>query len=123
MKGRMEMSYKNPVPGLPEDMPSSKGKRERGTSQKGYPRHDNIYFAFIDVLGFRQTFDKHRKDPTQFAKGYEDVLYLHISGLSTQMPLLRCQVTGTSILRVRKRKMEQNTSYYYRLFGITIEQG
>lgn len=24
---------------------------------------------------------------------------------------------------VRKRKMEQNTSYYYRLFGITIEQG
>lgn len=67
------MSYKNPVPGLPEDMPSSKGKRERDTSQKGYPRHDNIYFAFIDVLGFRQTFDEHRKDPTQFAKGYEDV--------------------------------------------------
>lgn len=24
---------------------------------------------------------------------------------------------------VRKRKMEQKTSYYYRLFGITIKQG
>lgn len=68
------MSYKNPVPGLPEDNPSSKKEQERITSQKGYPMHENIYFAFIDVLGFRQTFDEHRKDPKKtFAKGYEDV--------------------------------------------------
>lgn len=68
------MSYKNPVPGLPEDRPGIKKKQEHSESQKGYPMYDNIYFAFIDVLGFRQTFDEHREDPKkQFAKDYADV--------------------------------------------------
>ena len=74
MRGWVAMIYKNPVPGLPEDMPSIKEKQEHSISQNGYPMHNNIYFAFIDVLGFQQTFDEHRKDPTkQFAKDYEDV--------------------------------------------------
>lgn len=68
------MLYKNPIPELPGDDTSGKGKKERNTSSEGYFMYDNIYFAFIDVLGFRQTFDENRKDPTkQFAKGYEDV--------------------------------------------------
>lgn len=70
----MAMSYKNPVPGLPEDVSSSKGKQVRESSQKGYPIYNNIYFAFIDVLGFRQTFDEHREDPSkEFAKDYGEV--------------------------------------------------
>ena len=64
------MSYKNPVPGLPEDVSSGKGRQVQESSQKGYPIYNNIYFAFIDVLGFRQTFDEHREDPSkEFAKG------------------------------------------------------
>ena len=68
------MSYKNPVPGLPDDVSEGRRKQQGNLSEKGYPMYDNVYFAFIDVLGFRQTFDEHREDPKkQFASDYGDV--------------------------------------------------
>ena len=39
-----------------------------------YVPHNSIYFAFVDVLGFQQTFEEHRDDEsTEFAKRYQNV--------------------------------------------------
>ena len=39
-----------------------------------YVPKNKIYFAFVDVLGFQQTFEEHRKDNTnEFAQRYQDV--------------------------------------------------
>ncbi len=39
-----------------------------------YVPHNNMYFAFVDVLGFQQTFDEHRNDKsTKFAERYQKV--------------------------------------------------
>lgn len=39
-----------------------------------YVPHSNMYFAFVDVLGFQQTFDDHRNDKTiEFAERYQKV--------------------------------------------------
>lgn len=66
------MAYKNPVPTLPSDTP----KKVVMASEiiEDYPMHEDVYFAFVDVLGFKQAFDENRKDPKkQFAKHYESV--------------------------------------------------
>lgn len=39
-----------------------------------YVQHNNMYFAFVDVLGFQQTFEEHRDDETtEFAQRYQKV--------------------------------------------------
>lgn len=73
MEGRVTMLYENPIPRLPDDAASGKGRQQSDVLQKGYPMYENIYFAFIDVLGFRKTFDENRNAPRQFGKGYENV--------------------------------------------------
>ena len=51
------MSYKNPVPGLPDDVSEGRRKQQGNLSEKGYPM-----------------FDEHREDPKkQFASDYGDV--------------------------------------------------
>ena len=63
------MAYKNPVPTLAN---ASIGRHN--DVMEDYPMHENVYFAFIDVLGFKQAFDENREDPQKrFAQKYESV--------------------------------------------------
>ena len=39
-----------------------------------YAPYKNMFFAFVDVLGFQQTYEEHREDESSdFAKAYERV--------------------------------------------------
>lgn len=68
------MDYKNPIPVLGNDVANRIDSPKQHKEIGDYPMHDNVYFAFIDVLGFKQAFDENREDPTKrFAKDYEDV--------------------------------------------------
>ena len=63
------MAYKNPVPTLTATSVGSPSE-----VIEDYPMHEEIYFAFIDVLGFKQAFDENREDPEKrFALKYESV--------------------------------------------------
>lgn len=68
------MAYKNPVPVLPSDTVAEKKPVKKQEIIEDYPIHENVYFAFIDVLGFKQAFDENREDTKKrFAKDYEHV--------------------------------------------------
>lgn len=68
------MRYQNPTPELPGDGGGGLGKKTQYESPEGYTMYDSVFFAFIDVLGFRQAFDENRMDNNkQFARDYEDV--------------------------------------------------
>lgn len=60
------MAYKNPIPSL--DSSSRNTQRTGGLSD--YVKCENVFFAFIDVLGFKQTFDEHKDVKTEFANKY-----------------------------------------------------
>ncbi len=68
------MAYNNPVPALSLDESDRKGQSKKDSKVEDYVFHKSVYFAFIDVLGFKQAFDDNRKDPKkEFAKAYQDV--------------------------------------------------
>lgn len=59
---------KNPVVSLEDDTSSKTNESSE------YKPHNNMYFAFVDVLGFQQTFEEHRNDETaEFAQRYQKV--------------------------------------------------
>ena len=63
------MAYKNPVPTL-----TNASTKRSGEVVEDYPMHEDVYFAFIDVLGFKQAFDENREDPQKrFATKYESI--------------------------------------------------
>lgn len=67
------MPYTNPVPSLPSDDVDNI-PLNRSVLIEDYSFHKSVYFAYIDVLGFKQAFDDNRKDPQkQFAEAYKDV--------------------------------------------------
>ena len=65
------MGYTNPIPKLsqqPNEVPQ-KGNKYASQIIEDYREYPNIYFAFIDVLGFKQAFDENRDAPSaKFAK-------------------------------------------------------
>lgn len=69
------MAYQNPIPVLPDSSSEHNNNHQsKSKIKEDYPRYDDVFFAFIDVLGFKQTFDENRGDSNKkFAKGYEDV--------------------------------------------------
>jgi len=80
------MAYQNPKPILfdeeaEESVVVSSDINDNAPQISDYSPHDDIYFVFIDVLGFSQTFDEHRKDTEkEFAKKYKDTFqyYSHL---------------------------------------------
>lgn len=46
------MAYENPIPDLEDELDAPKSENE-----SDYVQMDEVYFAFIDVLGFKKTFD------------------------------------------------------------------
>lgn len=68
------MAYQNPRPILPDHLPEQKSRSAKSKIVSGYQMKEEVYFAFIDVLGFKQTFDENREDPKKrFAQNYEAV--------------------------------------------------
>ncbi|MDO4811022.1 MAG: hypothetical protein Q3985_03660 [Eubacteriales bacterium] len=68
------MAYKNPVPTLSSGTPVKNKNVNKQDAIENYPMRENVFFAFIDVLGFKQTFDDNSKDSEKrFAKDYEKV--------------------------------------------------
>lgn len=64
--------YKNPKPVLDDDRLELEKESIYGEASAEYKKVDNIYFAYIDVLGFKQTFDENRKNTrSPFARKYE----------------------------------------------------
>ena len=71
--------FENKIPVM-EDLDGSENTRivNKGSDSKeetstDYHMYENVYFAFIDVLGFKQTFDENREDSAkEFADGYKD---------------------------------------------------
>ena len=75
------MSYKNPHPVLDDDTSQFTSNATNGPEIVRYDRNRNVYFAFMDVLGFKQTFDENRENPDQkFAEKYETTFryYSHL---------------------------------------------
>lgn len=65
------MAYKNPHPVLDDDRVQLNAVDSAGPDIADYTRNEEVYFAFIDVLGFKQTFDENRENPGQeFAQKY-----------------------------------------------------
>ncbi len=57
MKGVLSMAYKNPIPNLEDDMDGKKAEFVSDDEPSDYESMDKVYFAFIDVLGFKKDFD------------------------------------------------------------------
>lgn len=70
------MGYTNPIPKLsqrPNEVPQ-KGNKYASQIIEDYREYSHIFFAFMDVLGFKQAFDENRDAPSaKFAKEYADV--------------------------------------------------
>ena len=65
------MGYKNIQPILADDDRDTKSQQDKLNAN--YTPIKNVYFVFVDVLGFKQTFDENRKKPDdEFAKPYKD---------------------------------------------------
>lgn len=83
------MAFTNPVPTIPDDLSTSKIQPPKDKVLADYRMHTGVYFAFIDVLGFKQAFDENREDPKkQFAKKYEEV-FKYFSQLLCDAPFLQ----------------------------------
>ena len=69
-KAGTNMAYENPSPKLYDEESSVTIKQEYPTAD--YKQMNDMYFAFIDVLGFKQTFDENRKNTnSEFASAFK----------------------------------------------------
>lgn len=57
-KGIIMAAYKNPIPTL--DFSENKKKHNVEIDENDYTTKESVYFAFIDVLGFKKVFDDNR---------------------------------------------------------------
>jgi hypothetical protein len=63
------MAYQNPKPILHDEQQNNQIPQKTLVAE--YTQIKDIYFAFIDVLGFKQTFDENRENPdTEFASAF-----------------------------------------------------
>ena len=80
--------YKNPIPSV-EDVKIESGNEEYGSD---YTHKKTVFFAFIDVLGFKKAFDDHREldgreRDTRFADKFKEVFiyYFELMNASSLM--------------------------------------
>jgi len=65
------MAHKNPKPILFYEGADSTAQQEKPVAE--YTLMKNVYFSFVDVLGFKQTFDENRRNPDdEFAKSFKE---------------------------------------------------
>ena len=83
-RGVSYMAYSNPIPSFDDelDVPESKDKNEiqKAESESDYIQMNEVYFAFIDVLGFKKTFDDIKiSKEKDIANKYRDVFNYYFS--------------------------------------------
>lgn len=78
------MAYKNPTPILHDEQSDRLIVQENLAAE--YTPYKNVYFSFIDVLGFKQTFDDN-KENIEFASSFKDAFqYFSLLMNSTRFP-------------------------------------
>ena len=84
------MAYINPVPDLEDEIDVSKTE-----SESDYVQMKEVYFAFIDVLGFKKTFDdiKISKEP-DIADKYRDVFNYYFALMNAAKFMEKGKSTG-----------------------------
>lgn len=70
----MTMAFQNPKPVLYDQVVENTPliiENEESSQVSTYQEYDNVYFAFIDVLGFSKTFEDNRENPSsEFAQKF-----------------------------------------------------
>ena len=88
------MAFQNPKPVLFDqvvDKPPLIIKSETPQETSTYQEYDNVYFAFIDVLGFSKTFEDNRENPTsEFAQKFRKT-FQYYAKLMGQFELMKAQ--------------------------------
>ena len=84
------MAYSNPIPDLEDEIDVL-----RIDNEYDYMQMDEVYFAFIDVLGFKQTFDdiKISREP-EIANKYRDVFNYYFALMNAAKFLKNGETTG-----------------------------
>ena len=95
--GRSIVVYTNPKPTLDESVGKSLPSRPQESSTEdnlGYRKSEDMYFAFIDTLGFQQTFDENRQDTKQeFAQRYRNT-FLYFGALMNNANCTKSNTTN-----------------------------
>lgn len=98
--------YNNPLPSVDDNV--SENKLDYIEEINTYSHEKEVYFAFIDVLGFKKTFDEHKysnDNSVEFAKKFKEVFeyyfeLMNASNILTQtnnlQPSNRCYAGQTS---------------------------
>lgn len=74
-KGNINMSFSNPIPDIDDEI-----KDVNEVNQSDYTSLNGVYFAFIDVLGFKKTFDDIKiSNENEIANKYRDVFNYYFS--------------------------------------------
>ena len=93
------MAYKNPKPIIEDDLPSIDVLSSENAAMLEYDEHNNMFFSFIDILGFKQTFDdnKNNNDKKSVSK-YMDIFkyYNHLMNNTRFLEDKNCGAGQTS---------------------------
>lgn len=84
------MAYENPIPDLEDEFDVSRIENE-----SDYVQMDEVYFAFIDVLGFKKTFDDIKiSKETDIAGKYRDVFNYYFALMNAARFMEKGKNTG-----------------------------
>ncbi len=90
-------NYKNPIPNV-EDIVIDNSSEEYGSD---YECKKTVYFAFIDVLGFKQTFDENKENESEeeerdikFADKFKEVFIYYFELMSASKLISMKETTG-----------------------------
>lgn len=96
------VAYKNPIPSVAF---SEKSKEHKGVEfiENDYNAKESVYFAFIDVLGFKKVFDDNRQNNNnlkndKFAEKFKEVFkyYFTLMGSANFADVEKCYAGQTS---------------------------
>ena len=82
------MAYINPNPEIKDE------KETINTQESDYKEINEVYFAFIDVLGFKKTFDDIKVNKLVTAEKYRDVFNYYFELMNSSKLMDREKNTG-----------------------------
>lgn len=68
--GNLNMGYKNKIPTVDSNEIKTQDIHEH---EEGYDRHEGVYFAFIDVLGFKNLYTTEQSSNAKSKKSFSDL--------------------------------------------------
>lgn len=107
-------AYKNPIPSV--ESPENIIKHDVKFDENEYTAKESVYFAFIDVLGFKKAFDDNRQTNNdakddKFAEKFKEVFKYYFSLMSsanfakTEKPLCYAGQTSDSLYFYTEREV------------------